>query len=103
MLPHTSTWPVGSAAESGRLEERWRPIFVSKCNQDRWIGAAVVSTQGADECAVAELKNDVMCSGFTEVRSDNKPVIFAPKGSAATALKLAGVAVKVEDSALYDS
>ena len=51
------------------------PIFVSKCNRDRWIGAAIV-----------------MCSGFTEVliRSDNEPAILALKESAATALKLAG-------------
>ena len=62
-------------------------------------------TKGADEYAVAELKNDVMCSGFTEVfiRSDNEPAILALKESAATALKLAGVNVKTEESALYDS
>ena len=35
------------------------PILVSKCNRDRWIGAASVPTKGADEYAVAEL-NDVM-------------------------------------------
>ena len=47
----------------------------------------------------------MICSGFTEVlvRSDNEPAIFALKESAATALKLAGVNVKVEESALYDS
>ena len=33
-------------------------IFVSKCNRDRWIGAAIVPTKGADKYAVAELKND---------------------------------------------
>ena len=79
------------------------PIFVS--NRDRWIGAAVVPTGCADECAVAELKNVVICSGFTEVlvRSDNEPVILAPKESAATALKLTGVNVKMEESSLYDS
>ena len=46
-----------------------------------------------------------MCSGFTEVliRSDNEPAILALKESAATALKLAGVNVKTEESALYDS
>ena len=50
------------------------PILVSKCDRDRWIGAAIVPTKGADEYAVAELKNDVICSGFTEVliRSDNE-------------------------------
>ena len=44
----------------------------------RWIGATIVPTKGADENAVAELKNDVMCSGFTEVliRSDNEPAIL---------------------------
>ena len=64
------------------------PIIVSKCNRDRWIGAAIVPTKGADECAVAELKNDLICSGFTEilVRSDNEPGISALKESAVTAL-----------------
>ena len=62
-------------------------------------------TKGADEYALAELKNDVMCSGFTEflVRSDNEPAILALKESAATALKLAGVNVKMEESASCDS
>ena len=62
-------------------------------------------TKGADEYAVAELKNDVIGSGFTEVlvRSDNEPAILALKESAATALKLAGVNVKTEESALHDS
>ena len=77
---------------------------MSKCNRDRWIGAAIVPTKGADEYAVAELKK-VICSGFTEVlvRSDNEPAILALKEQAVTALKLAGVSVKVEESALYDS
>ena len=79
--------------------------MVSKCNRDRWIGAAIVPTKGADEFAVAELKNDVIGSGFTEVliRSDDEPAILAMKESAATALRLAGVNVKTEESALYDS
>ena len=78
---------------------------MSKCNRDRWIGAAIVPTKGADEYAVAELKNDVICSGFTEVlgRSDNEPGILVLRESAVTALKLAGVNVKVEESAPYDS
>ena len=73
------------------------PILVSKCKRDRWIGAAIVPTKGADEYAVAVLKNGVICSGFTEVlvRSDNEPAILALKESAATALKLAGVNVKI--------
>ena len=81
------------------------PNLVSKCDRDRWIGAAVVPTKGADEYAVVELKNDVICSGCTEVlvTSDNEPAIVALKESAATALKLAGVGVKIEESALYDS
>ena len=81
------------------------PIWVSKCDRNRWIGAAIVPTKGADEYAVAELKNDVIRSGFTEVlvRSDNEPAILALKESAPTALKLAGVAVKAEESTLYDS
>ena len=78
---------------------------VGQCDRDRWIGAAVVPTKGADEYAVAELKNDAIGSGFTEVlvRSDNEPAILALKESAATALKLAGVSVKTGKSALYDS
>ena len=62
-------------------------------------------TKGADECAVAELKKDVMCSVLTEVlvRSDNEPGILALMQSAVTALTLAGVNVKAEESALYDS
>ena len=73
--------------------------MVSKCNRDRWIGAAIVPTKGTDEYAVAELKNDVMCSGLT--RSDNEPAILAQE-SAATALLLAGVNAKIEESAPYD-
>ena len=58
-------------------------------------------TKGADEYAVAELKKDVICSCFTEVlaRSDNEPAILALKESTATALKVAGVTVKIEESA----
>ena len=39
-------------------------------------------TKGADEYAVVELLNDVICSGFTEVlvRSDNERAILAPEG-----------------------
>ena len=80
--------------------------MVSKCNHDRWIGADIVPTNGADEYAVAEHKNDVICSGFTEVlvRSDTEPaILLALKESAVTALKLAGANVKAEESALYDS
>ena len=67
--------------------------------------AAIVPTKDADECAVAELKIDVTCSGFTEVliRSDTEQAILALKESTATALTLAGVNVKGEESALYDS
>ena len=88
-----------------QMREAGAPILVSKCDRDRWIGAAIVPTKGADEYAFAELKNDVICSGFTEVlvRSDNEPATLALKQSAATALKLAGVSVKMEESALYDS
>ena len=73
------------------------PIFVSKCT--------IVPTKGADEHAVAELKNDVTCSGFTEVlgRSNNEPGILFLRESAVTAFKLAGVNVKAEESAPYDS
>ena len=88
-----------------QVREAGAPILVSKCDRDRWIGAAIVPTKGADEYSVAELKNDVMCNGFTEVlvRSDNEPSIFALKESTTTALKLAGVTIKAEESALYDS
>ena len=72
-------------------------ILVSNWNRDRRIGAASVPTNGADEHAVAELKNDVIGSGFREVlvRSDNEPAILAMKEAAATALKFAGVNVKM--------
>ena len=62
-------------------------------------------TKGVEEYAVAELKNDVICRGFTEVlvRSDNERAILALKESAATALKLAGANVNIEEGALYDS
>ena len=75
------------------------PIWVSKCDRDRLIGATIVPTKGADEYAVAELKNDVSGSGFAKVlvRSDSEPALLALKESTATALKLAGV------TALYDS
>ena len=81
------------------------PILVSKCNRDLWIGAAIVRTKGADEYAVAELKDDVIGSGFTAVltRSDNEPAILAMKELAATAFRLVGANVKTEESALYDS
>ena len=81
------------------------PIWVSKSNRDRCTCAAIVPAKGADEYEVAELKNDVSGCGFTEVlvRSDNEPAILALKESAATALKLRGVNVKMEESALYGS
>ena len=48
-----------------------------------------------------------MClgSGFADVpvRSDNEPAVLALKESAATVLKLSGVTLKTEESALYDS
>ena len=77
------------------------PILVSKCNRDCWICAAIVPAKAADEYAAAELKNDVICSGFTEVlvRSDNEPAVLALKESTAIVLKLAGVTVKTEESA----
>ena len=43
------------------------PILERKCNRDRWLGAAIVPTNGADKYAVAELKNDLICNGFTGV------------------------------------
>ena len=103
-----------SAIDYGYLNERddllqeaaGAPIWVSKCNRDRWIGAAIMPTKGADECAVAELKNDVICSGFTEVliRLDNELAIFALKESTSTALKLAGVRMsRLKKSAMYDA
>ena len=50
-----------------QMREAGAPILVSKCDRDRWIGAAIVPTKGADEYAVAELKNDVMCRGSHQV------------------------------------
>ena len=75
-----------------QMREAGAPILVSKFDRDRWIVAAIVPTKGADEYAVAELKNDVMCSGFTGVliTSDNEPSSLALKESTATVLKLAG-------------
>ena len=66
------------------------PILVSKFNRDRWIGAAIVPTKGADEYAVAELKNDVMCSGFSEVltRSDNEPATFGSEGVSSDSVEI---------------
>ena len=59
----------GYLNERGDLlqEAAGAPILVSECYRDRWIGAPIVPTKGADEYAVAELKNDVIGSGFTEV------------------------------------
>ena len=45
-------------------ETEGAPIFVSKCDRDHWFGAAIVPTQGADEYAIAELKNDVSGSAL---------------------------------------
>ena len=101
------------AIDYGHLNERddqlqetaGAPIWVGKCDPDRWIGAAIVPTKGADEHAIAELKNDVSGSGFAKVlvRSDNETAILTLKESTMTALKLAGVTVKIEESALYDA
>ena len=55
---------VDSGYDDLLQEAAGAPILVSKCNRDRWIGAAIVPTKGADEHAVAELKNDC---GVTEV------------------------------------
>ena len=59
------------AIDCGQMNERddqlqetaGAPIQVSKYDRDRWIGAAIVPTKGADECAVAALKNDKICIG----------------------------------------
>ena len=103
------------AIDYGHLNERddelretaGAPILVSNCDRDRWIGAAIVPTKakGAGQLTIAELNNDVSGCGFAEglVRSDNEPATLAVKESTATALKLAGVTVKIEKSALYDS
>ena len=65
----------------------------------------IVPTEGAAEYAIAELENDVSCGGFAEVlnRSDNEPAILALKEFTATALKLAAVSAKLEETAVYDS
>ena len=67
-----------------QLQEAARaPIWVGKCDRDRWIGAAIVPTKGENEYAMAELKNDVSGIGFVEVlvRLDNEPAILAQKGA----------------------
>ena len=79
------------AIDSGYLNERddqlqesaEAPILVGKCDRDRWIGAAIVPTKGADEYAIAELKNDVSGSCFAEVlvRSDNGPAVLGLEGT----------------------
>ena len=76
--------------------------MIGKWDRDRWIGAAVAPTTGANEYAIAELKNDVVGCGLAEVlvRSDCPCGL---KEVAATALKLAGVTVMTEESALHDS
>ena len=86
------------AIDYGYLSERYdllqeaagAPILVSKCNRDRWIGAAIVPTKGADEYADAELKNDVMCSGFTEVlvRTYNEPAVFGTEGVSSDSVEI---------------
>ena len=75
---------------------------MSKYNRDRWIGAAIVPTEGADEYAVAELKNDcdIQWLHRGSRRVGHERAILGLKESAATALKLAGVH---EESALCDS
>ena len=47
-------------------------------------------TKGADENAVAELKNDVICSGFTEVlvRSDNELAILGSEGVSSDSVEI---------------
>ena len=81
------------------------PTLVSKCDRDRWTGAVTVPTKGANENAIAELKNDVSGSRFAEllVRSDHELAVLALKESTATELKLAGVTVKTQENALYHS
>ena len=75
------------------VQEAEAPILVSKCNRDRWIGAAIVPTKGADEYAVAELRNHVIGSGFTEVlvRSDNEPAILALEGVSSDSVEIGKV------------
>ena len=82
-------------------ETRGAPIWVSKCDRGRWIGAAIVPTKGANEYAIAELKNDVSGSGFAEVlvRSDNEAAVLALKESTAPRSDC----LNMEESALYDS
>ena len=78
------------------------PILVSNCNRDLWVGAATVPTKGADEYAVAELKNDVASQRFSSGKTTSRRFWLRRK-STATALKLASVNVKIEENALCDS
>ena len=72
------------------LQEAGHPILVSKCDRDRWIGAAIVPKKGADEYAVADLKNDVTCSGFTEVlvRSGQRAGDFGSEGVSSDSVEI---------------
>ena len=46
-----------------QLQETTRaPIWASECDRDRWTGAAIVPTKGANQYAIAELKN-WLCRG----------------------------------------
>ena len=81
------------------------PIRVSKCDPGRWIGAAIVPTKSANECASADLKTDVSGTRFAEVvvKSENKPAVLDLAESTAGTFKLAGVTLKTEESALCES
>ena len=59
MATDTSMIETNSCRRRQELQFRSASLIV--------IGAAIVPTKGANECATAELKNDVAGSGFAEV------------------------------------
>ena len=95
-------WFHGYSDQNVQLQETTGAlVFISKCDRDRWIGAAVVPARGANEYATADTKNYVVGRRFAEmVTSDNEPAVIAMKEAAATALKLTGLIVKIEERAL---
>ena len=80
------------------------PILISKCNRDRWRSHC---TNKGCRRVCGLLNSRTMWLAVASQRSSTGRTMsgqfLAMKESAATALKLAGVNVKTEESALYDS
>ena len=70
------------------------------CDRDRWIGAAIVPTKVANEYAIAELQERCDLQWLHRGRRQVGQRAGRPSPeSTATALQLAGVTVKAEESA----